>query len=245
LAVAVKIVTDQSEQPENASYAQAKGRKILDQLRERQVRLEQGLEQGAEIRAALEKAYSAQSKEAQAAPSPETPGPIAAMLELLSGRNAVDPADLSEAAAARHAELKSALTPERETALRDLETGKGSTLATAKIFRSVPHVLLVLPDTPLVRKVWELAQMLNAPDEWNGYLDTYWTIGQTVLWVVTGDPWVVHQASNVSGKHGELCGRVRAADLIDKLNLQHEDIQIAADKIRQRCLDGTMTAIDG
>jgi hypothetical protein len=78
------------------------------------------------------------------------------VLELLSGRNAVDPADLSEAAAAHLAALKSALTPERETALRDLESGKGSTLATARIFRAAPHLLDVLADTPLVRKVWEL-----------------------------------------------------------------------------------------
>src|SRR5882672_3019618 len=111
-------MTNESGQPKNASYALAKHayerRNVLDQLRERQDRLEQG----AEIRAALGKAYSAQSKEAQVAPSPETPGPIAAGLELLSGRNAVDPADLSEAAAAHHAALKSALTPEQETALR-------------------------------------------------------------------------------------------------------------------------------
>ena len=234
-------MTNESEQPENASYAQAKGRKILDQLRERQVRQEQG----AEIRAALEKANSAQSKEAQAAPSPETPGPIAAMLELLSGRNAVDPADLSEAAARRYTSLKSAFTPERETALRDLETGKGSTLATARIFRSVPHVLDVLPDVPLVRKVQALVQMLNAPEEWNGYLDAYWTTGQTVLWIVTGDPWVVDQASNDSGRLGELSGQLNAAELIDNLNLPPEHVQDAADRLRRLCLDGTMTAIDG
>jgi len=237
----VKIVTDQSEQPENASYAQAKGRKILDQLRERQVRLEQG----AEIRAALEKPYSAQSKEAQAAPSPETPGPIAAMLELLSGRNAVDLADLSEAAARKYTALKSAFTPERETALRDLESGKGSTLATARIFRAAPHLLDVLADTPLVRKVWELVQiMLNAPEKWNGYLDKYWTLGQTILWDLTRDPWVVHQASNDSGGEGEMFGEIMPAILIDLLNLQREDVQDAARKLRRRCLNG-LTAIDG
>src|SRR5712671_5641555 len=173
-------MTNESGQPENASYAQAKHayerRNVLDQLRERQDRLEQG----AETRAALEKANSAQSKEAQAAPSPETPGPIAAVLELLSGRNAIDPADLSEAAARQYTSLKSAFTPEWETALRDLESGKGSTLATARIFRAAPHLLDVLADIPLVRKVWELVEMLNAPQEWTGYLDKYWSLAQTI-----------------------------------------------------------------
>jgi hypothetical protein len=242
LAVKAVIMTNESGQPENASYAQAKGRKILDQGRKRHVRLEQG----AEIRAALEKASSAQSKEAQAAPSPETPGPIAAMLELLSGRNAPDLADLSEAAVRKYTALKSAFTLEQETALRGLESGKGSTLATARIFRAPSHLLDVLADIPLVWKVWQLVEMLNAPPKkWNGYLDPYWTIGQTVLWIVAGDPWVVDQASNDSGRLDELSGQLMAAELIDNLNLPPEHVQDAADRLRRLCLDGTMTAIDG
>src|SRR4029077_18737688 len=130
-----------------------------------------------------------------------------ARLELLSGRNTADLADLSEAAAAGHTELKSVLTPERETALRALEAGKGSTLATARIFRSAPQILDVLPDTPLVRKVRELVQMLNAPQEWDGCLeDKFWTLGQTILWLLTRDPWVADQASNDTGGQGENLG---------------------------------------
>jgi hypothetical protein len=227
---------------ENASYAQAQDahdrHKVLDQYKDQ-------LEQGAEIRAELENAYSAQSRKAQAAPSPETPGPIAAVLELWSSWNAADLADLSQAAAARHAALKSALTPERETTLRDLETGKGSTLATAKIFRSVPQLLDVFPDTPLVRKVRELIQMLNAPQEWDGYLDELWTLGQTLLWIVTGDPWVVDQGSNDSGRLRENWGQIKAAILIDTLNLPREHVRDMADELRRRCLSGRMTAIDG
>ncbi len=78
LAVKAVIMTNESGQPENASYAQAKHayerRNVLDQLRERQDRLERG----AKIRAALEKACSA------------------TVLELLSGRNAADLADLGK-----------------------------------------------------------------------------------------------------------------------------------------------------
>jgi hypothetical protein len=231
-----------ARQPENASYEQAMHahdrRKALDQLRDR-------LEQGVEIRAALEKAYSTQSKEAQAAPSPGTLDPFEAVLELLSGRNATELADLSEAAAARFAELKGELTPDRETALRDLEAGQGSTLATARIFRSAPQLLDLLTDTPLVRKVCELVQMLNAPQEWNGYLDELWTLGQTILWIVTGDPWVVDQASNDSGRLRENWGQIKAAILIDTLNLPREHVRDKADELRRRCLNGRMTAIDG
>jgi hypothetical protein len=116
---------------------------------------------------------------------------------------------------------------------------------TVLIFPLAPQLLDVLPDTPLVRTVRELVQLLNAPDEWNGYLDAYWTIEQTVLWVVTGDRWAVDQASSDSGKYGETWGQVRAANFIDKLNLQREEIQNAADKLPRQCLDGRLTAIDG
>jgi hypothetical protein len=172
-------------------------------------------------------------------------GQYAAALDMWHGRQSPASEALDKAAADHLAALKSMLTPQLETALCDLEAGKVSTLATAKKFRSAPQLLDVLPDTPLVRKVRELVQMLDAPEEWNGYLDAYWTMGQTVLWVVTGDCWVVDQASNDSGKHSETLGQVRAADLIDKLNLQREEIQNATDKHRRRCLEGRMTAIDG
>jgi hypothetical protein len=234
-------MTDENESGprEDASYGQAKHvyqrRKAIDQYKDQ-------LEQGVQIRVELEKAYSAHGKESQV----ETPGPIAAVLELLSGSNRADLADLSEATAVRHAALKSALTPEREIALRDLETGKGSTLATAKIFRSVPHLLDVLPGVPLVQKVRSLVQRLNAPQEWDRYLeDAYWTIGQTILWIVTRDPWVVDQASNDSGKLREAWAQVVAGDLIDSLNLPRGHVNDAADKLRRRCAGNRMTALDG
>jgi len=141
-----------------------------------------------------------------------------------------------EAAAAHHAELKSAL--------RDLETGKGSTLAAARIFRSTPQLLDVLPDIPLVQKVRELVRRLNAPQKWDGFEDRFWTLCQTILWLLTRDPWVVDQASNDSGGQGEMAGEIMAATLIDLLNLRREDVQDAAGELRRRCLNG-LTAIDG
>jgi hypothetical protein len=181
-------------------------------------------------------------------------GHYASELALWNGQNSAAE-DLNKAAAAHLAALKNALTPELETALRDLEAGKVSTLATAKIFRSAPHVLDMLwpgtlwpgtrPGTPLIQKVRQLVQMLNAPQEWDGYLeDKFWTLGQTILWLLTRDPWVVDQASNDTGDQGEIFGEIKAAILIDLLNLQREDVQDAAKKLRRRCLNG-LAAIDG
>ncbi len=168
-------------------------------------------------------------------------------LDLWYGRKSPESEALDKAAADHLAALKSMLTPEREAALRNLETGKGSTLAIAKILQPAPHLLDMwhLPDTQPVRKVREFVQILNAPDEWNGFLDGYWTIGQTLLWDLTRDPEVVDEASNDSGRLGETWGQVKAAVLIDTLNLPREHVQDAADDLRRRCLDGRMTAIDG
>lgn len=175
----------------------------------------------------------------------ETRSHFGAALDLWNGRkSATDLADLNKAAAAHLAALKSAITPEQATALRELETGKGSTLATAKIFRSAPHVLAMLFGTPQIQKVRELVQILNAPDEWDGFLDPYWTVGQIFLWRLTRDPEVVDEASNDCGRLGETWGQVRAAVLFDALNLPREQVQDAADEIRRRCLEGRMTAID-
>jgi hypothetical protein len=232
-----------ASQPEIASFAQAQQ---TDYRRAALLRYKDRLEQGAEIHTELEKAHFAQGSEAQGGPSPQTPGPIAAALDLWRDWNAADLTDLSEVAAARHAALKIALTFEREAALRDLETGKCSTLATARIFRSAPHVLDMLPDTPLLSKVQALVRMLNAPQEWDGYIqDAYWTKGQAVLWIAMGDPWTVDQISTKSGRHGETWEQVKMADLIDKLNLPREHLEEASEKLWQRCLDGRMTAFDG
>jgi hypothetical protein len=219
-------------QPENASHAQAKvaheRRKYLEQYKDQ-------LEQGAEIRAELERTCSAQGMEAQAAPpSRETPGPIAAALDLLRDWSA---ADLSEAASARHAALKSALTLERATALRDLEAGKISTLAAARLFPSVPlHVLNRLPDVPLIQKVRTLVSMLNARDKRNED-DPLLTIGQTLLWRFTGARELMDSASNDSGRLGVTTAQVMAAELLDALNLPHERIQDAAHELRRLCLE--------
>jgi hypothetical protein len=235
-------MTNQSEPPEDASYAQAKHayerRKAIDQCWE-------NLEQLAEIRAELERVCSARSNKAQAASSPETPGPFEALLELLSGRNAAELPDLSQAAAARYEALKSDLTPERETALRLLATGQGSAKAIVDVLRSAPSLLDIvpLPYTPRVQAIREIMQIAAAGSKWDGFNDQYWTIGQMVLWAITGDRWAVDLASNNSGRCGELFGQDRAKVVFDALNVPRERIRQATDELWRQCLSGHVTAL--
>jgi hypothetical protein len=224
-------------QPENASYAQAQNacnrREALKQYKAR-------LKQGVEIRAELEKVHSDQGSEVP----PGAPGPIAEALDLWSSWDAADLADLSKEEAARHAALKNALTPDLVTALLDLEAGKTSTLAAARLFQSVlPHVLDVLPDVPLIQKVRTLVSMLNARDKRNED-DPLLTIGQTLLWRLTGARELMDLASNDSRRLGASTAQVVAAELFDALNLPHERIQDEAHELRRRCLAGRLIAKD-
>jgi hypothetical protein len=224
-------------QPENVSYAQAQDacnrREALKQYKAR-------LKQGVEIRAELLKACSAQDNEVPSG----APGSIAEALDLWSSWGAADMADLREEDAARHAALKNALTPELATALRDLEAGKLSTVATARLFQSMPpHVLDMLPDVPLIQKIRTLVSMLNARDKRNED-DSLLTIGQTLLWRLTGTRELLDLASNDSGRLGVSTAQVVAAELFDALNLPHERIQDEAHELRRRCLAGRLTAKD-
>jgi pyrimidine deaminase RibD-like protein len=229
-----------ARQPENASYVQMQyayeRRKALDQFRDQ-------LEQGAEIRAELEKTYSAQTTEA---PSLEALGAFEAVLEVLSGRNAAYLADLSEGAATRYEALKSDLTPERETALRLLAAGQGSAKTIVDVLRSAPSLLdlVPLPYTPRIQAIRELIQIANAGNEWDGFdHDQYWTTGQMVLWAITGDRWAVDQASNDSGRLGEIFGQDRAKVVFDALNVSRKRIRHAADELRRHCLSGHVKAL--
>jgi hypothetical protein len=217
-------------QPGNASYAQARDacirREALKQYKAR-------LKQGVEIRAELGKAYSAQDSEL----APSAPGPIAEALDLWSSWNAADLADFGEEEAARHAALKNALTPDLVTALYDLEAGKTSTLAIARLFQSVPpHVLDMLPDVPLIQKVRTLVSMLNARDKRNED-DPLLTIGQTLLWRLMGDRDLMDVASNDAGRMGATTAQIVAAEAFDALHLPHERIQDAAHELRRLWLE--------
>jgi hypothetical protein len=239
-----KAAAELAGQPEDASYTQAKHayeqRKAIGQYKD-------GLQEDAEISAELEKAYSAQVKESQVPPPPETLGPFEAVLDLLRGGNDADLRDLSQAAAERHVALRSALTPERETALRLLATGQGSAQAIIDVLRPVLSLLNVvpLPHTPRILAIRELAQIANFPPEWNGFDDDqYFTTGQMVLWAMMGDRWAVDQASNDSGRRGEFFAQDRAKIVFDALNLPRERIQHAADKLWRQCLSGDVKACD-
>jgi hypothetical protein len=61
---------------------------------------------------------------------------------------------------------------------------------------------------------------------------------------VTGDRWAVDQASNDSGRLGEIWGQEKARNVIDALSLRRERVQHGANELWRRCLSEHVTAID-
>jgi hypothetical protein len=43
----------------------------------------------------------------------------------------------------------------------------------------------------------------RAPDEWDGFLDGYWSLGQVILWIATRDPQRVDAAVSRQAHEGE------------------------------------------
>ena len=91
----------------------------------------------------------------------------------------------------------------------DLAVGKGVAKDIIDALRSVAYLLNIvpLPYTPRVQAIRELMQIAEAGSKWDGFNDQYWTIGQMVLWPITGDRWAVDQASNNSGRVASCLGR--------------------------------------
>jgi hypothetical protein len=84
----------------------------------------------------------------------------------------------------------------------------------------------------------------SQPDDWDGFQDPFWNVGQVVLWVATSDPKQVDRASDASGALGkntatsETYGRVAASDAIRRLTRQQ--LRIAFQQIKRFCVEGTL-----
>jgi hypothetical protein len=93
-----------------------------------------------------------------------------------------------------------------------------------------------------VRRCWP------GPGEWNGFQDEFWSLGQMILWIVTGDPDEVDQASDDSGRVGPRSGYggfAAAVRLEELLREQREQLEDAANDLRRRCLRGELRALSG
>jgi hypothetical protein len=175
------------------------------------------------------------------------------LVRALTGRESPQSEDLDAAADLDKAalekapaeQLKNDLTPEREAALLDLAAGKGDAKDIIDALRPVAYLLNIvpLPYTPRVQAIRELMLIANAGQQWDGFDGQYWTTAQTVLWAITGDRWAVDQASNDSGRRGELFGQDRAKAVLDALNVPRDRILQAADELWRQCLSGHVTAL--
>lgn len=98
-------------------------------------------------------------------------------------------------------------------------------------------VLRTKPDTWFrqrsVRRCWP------GWGEWNGFQDVFWSLGQTILWIVTRDPDDVDRASDDAGRVGAMYGAFAAAVKIEELlRERREQVEDAANDLRRRCQRG-------
>jgi hypothetical protein len=88
----------------------------------------------------------------------------------------------------------------------------------------------------------------SQPEDWDGFQDSFWNLGQLILWVATRSPKYVDSASDASGALGKTTvssdtyGRVAASEQIKK-QLTRQKLHNAVIQIKQHCVAGTLNAM--
>lgn len=77
-----------------------------------------------------------------------------------------------------------------------------------------------------------------------GFSDLCWSLGQTLIWIVSYDAEAVGAASNDSGRLGVELGQARAAAVIERLKPLREWLLRAGNDLRLACLESRLTAYD-
>ena len=77
-------------------------------------------------------------------------------------------------------------------------------------------------------------------EPWDGFHDAFWTLGQVILWVATGNREYVDRASDRDGFFGEGYALAAAAIFIDEL--PPDEVENAAEEMRRRCARGSLQA---
>jgi hypothetical protein len=89
-------------------------------------------------------------------------------------------------------------------------------------------------------------QITSKPENWNGFEDPFWNLGQVVLWIATKDPALVDAASDASGQLGkntpssEIYGLIRAALAIQGKGLTGQQARDAVVEVKGQCMDGKL-----
>jgi hypothetical protein len=88
----------------------------------------------------------------------------------------------------------------------------------------------------------------SRPEDWDGFQDPFWNLGQVILWIATRSPKYVDGASDASGALGkntassDTYGRVAAGEQIKK-QLTSQQFRDAVVQIKQQCVAGTLNAM--
>jgi hypothetical protein len=86
----------------------------------------------------------------------------------------------------------------------------------------------------------------SQPEDWDGFSDPFWNLGQVLIWVATNNPKWVDEASDASralGKHttsSETYGLVAAGRQISDQRLTLKQAHNAIQQIWQFCVNGTL-----
>jgi hypothetical protein len=87
----------------------------------------------------------------------------------------------------------------------------------------------------------------SQPEDWDGFQDPFWNLGQVLIWVATRNPKWVDDASDASGRLGkhnvssDTYGRIAAGDQIKK-HLTRQQWRDAATLVQQECVNGNLNA---
>jgi hypothetical protein len=90
-------------------------------------------------------------------------------------------------------------------------------------------------------------EISSRPEDWDGFSDPFWNLGQVLIWAATRNPKYVDNSSDASGALGkhtgssDIYGRVAAGDQIKK-NLTPQQQRDVITQVKQSCLNGTLNA---
>jgi hypothetical protein len=91
-------------------------------------------------------------------------------------------------------------------------------------------------------------QISSQPEDWDGFSDPFWNLGQVLMWVATHNLKWVDEASDAGGALGihttssEMYGLVAAGRQIEDQRITLKQANVAIKQIWQFCVNGTLNA---
>jgi hypothetical protein len=107
----------------------------------------------------------------------------------------------------------------------------------------VPAILQAVLGGEQMKSFSDARSTANAgiDEQWDGFEDPFWNVGQLILWAATGNRRYVDQASDNCGEYGELYGCAAAAVLIEQ-HVPNSQQKVVARKVRRMAMKGHLKA---